>query len=110
MNLNKLNHQNPDMTPLAGKHERIQYIDALRGFTMILVVFYHVSQFCWHVCGKGISIQDFLVQVRMPMFFFISGYRIAMASIIAIRYQVGATAAPVAPVIPAALTSSRSQR
>lgn len=82
MNLNKLNHQNPDMTPLAGKHERIQYIDALRGFTMILVVFYHVSQFCWHVCGKGISIQDFLVQVRMPMFFFISGFVLYKESVV----------------------------
>lgn len=62
---------NPDST---GTTQRIQYIDALRGATMILVVFYHVSQFCWHVCGKGISIQDYLVQVRMPMFFFISGF------------------------------------
>lgn len=68
--MSELNHHNP----LGVKPERIQYIDALRGFTMILVVFYHVSQFCWHVCGKGISVQDYLAQIRMPMFFFICGF------------------------------------
>jgi len=41
---------------------------------MVLVVFYHVAFYCWHVCGKGISIHDYLVQFRMPTFFFISGF------------------------------------
>jgi surface polysaccharide O-acyltransferase-like enzyme len=78
MNVKSTNHQQ-----LAdGQTERIQYIDALRGFTMILVVFYHVSQFCWHVCGKGISIQDYLAQVRMPMFFFISGFVLYKESVV----------------------------
>ena len=55
--------------------QRIEYIDALRGFTMILVVFYHVALTCWHIIGKDIpSIHPFLVQVRMPLFFFISGF------------------------------------
>ena len=42
---------------------------------MILVVFYHVALTCWHIIGKDIpSIHPFLVQVRMPLFFFISGF------------------------------------
>lgn len=75
---------NPCPVPRAASSDkgRIQYIDALRGFTMILVVFYHVAQFCWHVGGKGISIQDYLVQVRMPMFFFISGFVLYKESVV----------------------------
>ena len=61
---------------------RIEYIDALRGFTMILVVFYHVAFYCWHVYGKGISIHDYLVQFRMPTFFFISGFLIYKAGLV----------------------------
>ena len=53
---------------------RIGYIDALRGFTMFLVVLEHVASMCWGVVGKGISVHDYLFQVRMPLFFFISGF------------------------------------
>jgi len=60
MAMDKFNSNHPTAHSLNDGTGRIQYIDALRGFTMILVVFYHVSQFCWHVCGKGISIQDYL--------------------------------------------------
>ena len=54
--------------------QRIGYIDALRGFTMFLVVFMHVGTVCWGIVGKGISFHDYLGLVRMPMFFFISGF------------------------------------
>lgn len=54
--------------------QRIGYIDALRGFTMFLVVFMHVGTVCWGIVGKGISFHDYLSLVRMPMFFFISGF------------------------------------
>ena len=57
-----------------GTTQRIGYIDALRGFTMFLVVLEHVASLCWGIVGKGISIHDYLVQVRMPLFFFISGF------------------------------------
>lgn len=60
---------------------RIEYIDALRGFTMFLVVFQHVATFCWHL-GKGISVHDYCIQVRMPMFFFISGFVMYKASVV----------------------------
>lgn len=52
------------------KH-RIGYIDALRGFTMILVV-------CWHVVYfskvKIFGILEFFALFRMPLFFFICGF------------------------------------
>lgn len=55
--------------------KRIEYIDALRGFTMILVVFHHVATFCWGITHKDIpSVHEYLMQIRMPMFFFISGF------------------------------------
>lgn len=53
--------------------KRIEYIDALRGFTMILVVLTHVATFCLDL--KGIPMyHTYLRQFRMPLFFFISGF------------------------------------
>lgn len=55
-------------------NKRIEYIDALRGFTMILVVFAHIEVFSifemQHTTFLGSIFQSF----RMPLFFFISGY------------------------------------
>lgn len=51
---------------------RINYIDALRGFTMIMVVFAHVLTFGFKMNDSFIS--QLFVTFRMPMFFFISGY------------------------------------
>lgn len=67
--------------PSTSSSGRIEYIDALRGFTMILVVFQHVASFCWHL-GKGISVHDYCMQVRMPMFFFISGFVLYKAGVV----------------------------
>ena len=50
---------------------RIAYIDALRGLTMLLVVYSHIQYSGYH------SISDFnlcFVKFRMPLFFFISGW------------------------------------
>lgn len=69
--------------------QRIEYIDALRGFTMIMVVLHHVASLCWHVRGMGISVHDYLIQVRMPMFFFISGFVLFKADIVWDIKQVG---------------------
>ena len=60
---------------------RIEYIDAMRGFTMILVVLQHVASFCWHVYGNAPSVHEYLVQFRMPMFFFISGFVLFKAGV-----------------------------
>lgn len=56
--------------------KRIEFIDAMRGLTMLLVVYSHIVTF-----GYGIQYAEnpyvfnrFLSQVRMPLFFFISGF------------------------------------
>ena len=54
--------------------QRIGYIDALRGFTMFLVVLNHVAALCWQLTSDTPSFHHILTQVRMPMFFFISGF------------------------------------
>ena len=55
--------------------KRIEYLDALRGFTMILVVLAHISTFAL----KGfestlISYHRIFAEFRMPLFFFVSGF------------------------------------
>lgn len=61
-------------TTLPTTTKRIEYIDALRGFTMILVVFAHIEAFSMfgmqHTTFLGSIFQSF----RIPLFFFISGY------------------------------------
>ena len=61
--------------------QRIEYIDALRGFTMILVVIHHVALFMWGILGIH-SIHGYLMQVRMPMFYFISGFVLYKAGVV----------------------------
>lgn len=55
-------------------NKRLSWLDALRGFTMILVVAYHVAQFAFHENEKTSSALPFLVLMRMPLFFFVSGF------------------------------------
>ena len=50
--------------------ERIRYIDALRGFTMLLVVFGHVMMTTFGIGGYNTVIGCFFLTFRMPMFFF----------------------------------------
>lgn len=63
--------------------KRIEWIDAMRGFTMLLVVYAHVQYF-----GLGISIKEafnfnhVFVLFRMPLFFFISGFILYKAAAI----------------------------
>lgn len=53
--------------------QRIRYIDALRGFTMILVVWGHVM-LNMGLGGYNTILGSIFLTFRMPMFFFISGY------------------------------------
>lgn len=53
---------------MANTGKRIGYIDALRGFTMILVVFEHIY------LDNNTIISQFFSNFRMPLFFFISGF------------------------------------
>ena len=52
--------------------QRIVYIDAMRGFTMILVVYSHICHFCFGDSLLGFNAVFFLF--RLPCFFFISGW------------------------------------
>lgn len=68
---------NPTLPPPGGKSAgglRLEWLDALRGFTMLLVVMYHVfgMSFSGDV-PKGTAITVMML-FRMPTFFFISGF------------------------------------
>lgn len=52
--------------------QRIAYIDAMRGFTMILVVFAHICYFCMNDPLMGYNRTFYLF--RLPCFFMISGW------------------------------------
>lgn len=62
--------------------KRIEYIDAMRGFTMLLVVYSHVLLFGYAeffddltVGGERLlSFNNLFIMFRMPLFFFISGF------------------------------------
>lgn len=53
---------------------RLSYIDALRGFTMFLVVYWHVMALSLGITVGESVVGKFFLTFRMPMFFFISGY------------------------------------
>lgn len=61
--------------------ERMQWLDAMRGFTMILVVAFHVAQMGFDQSVKQSSSMSFLMLFRMPLFFFVSGFLAYKASI-----------------------------
>jgi fucose 4-O-acetylase-like acetyltransferase len=52
--------------------QRIEYIDAMRGFTMILVVYSHICHFCLGDSLLGFNATFFLF--RLPCFFMLSGW------------------------------------
>ena len=62
------------------KKVRLEWLDALRGFTMILVVAYHVAETGFGVSWRHSSSMPFLMLFRMPLFFFVSGFLAYKAS------------------------------
>ena len=56
------------------QNKRIQFIDAMRGFTMLLVVFGHIFIYTFQYGEAETMVSSFFITFRMPMFFFISGY------------------------------------
>ena len=62
------------------KKPRLEWLDALRGFTMILVVAYHVAEMGFGESWRHSSSMPFLVLFRMPLFFFVSGFLAYRAS------------------------------
>lgn len=53
---------------------RLEWLDAMRGFTMLLVVAYHVAEYSFLESEKISASLPFLVLFRMPLFFFVSGF------------------------------------
>jgi len=58
--------------------QRIGYIDAMRGFTMILVIFAHVCHFCFGDSRMGYN--AIFILFRLPCFFMLSGWLFEPAS------------------------------
>lgn len=56
------------------KSQRIEYIDALRGFTMLLVVFVHMETFTLDIAPCTTITSSIILSFVMPLFFFISGF------------------------------------
>ena len=54
--------------------KRLEWLDAMRGLTMILVVAYHIAQMSFGVDERTSTSLPFLVLFRMPLFFFVSGF------------------------------------
>ena len=55
--------------------KRLEYVDAMRGITMIMVVFSHVITWCYGELESSInSFNSFFILFRMPLFFFVSGF------------------------------------
>ena len=70
---NVVKKASPVATPET-KKQRLEWLDALRGFTMILVVAYHVAQSGFGESWRHSSSMPFLILFRMPLFFFVSGF------------------------------------
>lgn len=60
---------------------RLEWLDAMRGFTMILVVAYHVAQLGFLEPAKQSASMPFLMLFRMPLFFMVSGFLAYKASL-----------------------------
>lgn len=59
---------------LGSAKPRMEWIDAMRGFTMLLVVAYHVSNHGFQESPRVSTYLTSFVLFRMPLFFFISGF------------------------------------
>ena len=59
---------------------RLGWLDALRGFTMILVVMNHVALKSFGMQIRWSAALQFFLLFRMPLFFFISGFLAYKAS------------------------------
>ena len=62
--------------------KRLEYIDAMRGLTMLLVVYSHIMYFGYSISDftEINSFNAFIGLFRMPLFFFVSGFVLYKAS------------------------------
>ena len=59
---------------IVGGGGRIQYLDALKGFAILLVVFGHVMMDSFDLGTYKTNIGAFFYSINMPIFFFVSGF------------------------------------
>ena len=78
-NLNSLNSKTAE-PGASSKKTRLGWLDALRGFTMLLVVTNHVALKSFGMQIRWSAALQFFLLFRMPLFFFISGYLAYKAS------------------------------
>lgn len=52
----------------------MEWLDAMRGFTMLLVVAFHVAQHSYGITPRLTASFPLLLLLRMPLFFFVSGF------------------------------------
>ncbi|MDO5447461.1 MAG: acyltransferase, partial [Prevotellaceae bacterium] len=75
--MDNIANTSPSLTPPRRRGTgscRLEWLDAMRGFTMILVVAYHVMTRSFYVKADASSSMMLLLLFRMPLFFFISGF------------------------------------
>ena len=78
-NLNSL-HSKAVEPSATNKKPRLGWLDALRGFTMLLVVTNHVALKSFGMQIRWSAALQFFLLFRMPLFFFISGFLAYKAS------------------------------
>ncbi len=71
---------NASVTLPAAQHQRLEWLDALRGFTMLMVVTNHVYGLGFDTNTKHSMFMSLCLLFRMPLFFFISGFLAYKAS------------------------------
>ena len=65
---------------MAPQKQRLEWLDALRGFTMLMVVTNHIYGFGFDTNTKYSMFMSLCLLFRMPLFFFISGFLAYKAS------------------------------
>ena len=63
-----------DDSPAVSKNERIEYIDALRGFAMLMVVFCHIDYFSFGVPVSSSPMNTLFSSFMLSLFFILSGF------------------------------------
>lgn len=60
---------------MENKRKRLEYIDAMRGFAILFIVFGHIPLYCYGITNEQFSSFRALTSLlQLPMFFFVSGF------------------------------------
>ena len=60
---------------MENKRKRLDYIDAMRGFAILFIVFGHIPLYCYGIADEQLSSFRALTSLlQLPMFFFVSGF------------------------------------